>query len=405
MTNKQAAIDIIRTLRDHGHQAFLAGGCVRDMLIGRAAKDYDVATSARPDEIVKLFRRTLRIGVQFGVVMVMLDSQQVEVATFRTESGYSDGRHPTSVSFSDAEHDAGRRDFTINGMFLDPIDDRVYDYVCGRADLDAKVIRTIGAADERFGEDYLRMLRGVRFGTQLGFDIVPDTWNAICRNASKIAGISSERIATEIEAIVTDPNRVAGFKMLVDSGLFAAIFPEYTSDNADYAIQVLVAVPEKIDFPLAIACVFAGIEPAFASGQLEFLKLSNAHLKHINFLLEHIGVLLEADMSLAKLKQILAAPYFGDLYDFQRAIQTARNLPTESLSKILCRCEQLKGVDLTPKPLLDGHRLIELGVAPGPTVGLVSREMYVAQLNEHLKDTSSAEEWVRQWLAEHGDIG
>ena len=401
MTNKHTAIEIIKRLRANGHQALLAGGCVRDMLLGRPAKDYDVATSAHPQEVVKLFRRTLEIGAQFGVVMVMVDSEQVEVATFRTESGYVDGRHPTNVSFSDPQHDASRRDFTVNGMFFDPIEEKVYDYVDGQADLKSKIIRTIGNPNERFGEDYLRMLRGIRFSTQLDFTIAEDTWNAICQNASKITDISSERIAMEIEAIVTNPARVKGFSMLVESDLLAAIFPEYTIEKAGYAIKVLDHLPEYVDLPLALAAVFADFTPDTAARQLDILKLSNSHQKHISYLLENTGLLLNDDMSLADLKQTLACAYYQDLYDLQFAIQRAAGKPIEPLLKILARADQLRDVDLSPKPLLNGHQLIELGVTPGPMVGLVGKEMYIAQLDERLYDVDSARQWVQNWLQNH----
>ncbi|MBE0535987.1 MAG: CCA tRNA nucleotidyltransferase, partial [Phycisphaerae bacterium] len=198
MTNRQLAIKIIRRLHKAGRQALLAGGCVRDMLLNRTAKDYDVATDAHPDEVSRLFKRTLRIGAKFGVVMVMEEDQKVEVATFRTESGYADGRHPDQVAFATAKADASRRDFTINGMFYDPIEKRVIDYVSGQADLKSKIIRTIGNPKERFDEDYLRMLRAVRFSTQLGFKIEPKTKAAVCSNVQFISKISGERIATEL---------------------------------------------------------------------------------------------------------------------------------------------------------------------------------------------------------------
>ena len=197
MTNKQAAIQIVDILRKNGHQALLAGGCVRDMLLGREAKDYDVATSARPDEIICLFRRTIKVGAKFGVVMVLIKGQQVEVATFRTESDYADGRHPQHVEFSNPKQDAKRRDFTINGMFYDPVKEEVIDYVGGREDLGRQIIRTIGEPQERFAEDYLRMLRAVRFSTQLDFEIARNTFDAVSQYASKIDRISDERISAE----------------------------------------------------------------------------------------------------------------------------------------------------------------------------------------------------------------
>ena len=179
MTNKQAAIEILKKLRENGFEALLAGGCVRDMLLARPAKDYDVVTSAQPRDIIRLFKRTLTIGAHFGVVIVMINNQKVEVATFRSDIGYTDGRHPTKVKFVTAAEDAARRDFTINGMFYDPIENKVIDYVNGQEDLKNKLVRTIGNPDERFGEDYLRMLRAVRFATQLDFKIEPQTWDAI----------------------------------------------------------------------------------------------------------------------------------------------------------------------------------------------------------------------------------
>ena len=195
MSSKQAAIEIVSRLQEHGFQALLAGGCVRDMLLGRPAKDYDVATDARPADVVRLFRRTLQVGAKFGVVIVLLHSEQVEVATFRSEAGYEDGRHPTEVRFTSAAEDASRRDFTINGMFYDPFKGQVIDYVEGQADLERRIIRTIGIPEERFSEDYLRMLRAVRFSTQLGFAIESETYAAVSRNAAKIVRIRGERIA------------------------------------------------------------------------------------------------------------------------------------------------------------------------------------------------------------------
>jgi hypothetical protein len=197
MTNRQAAVQIVKKLRGEGFQALLAGGCVRDMLLGRRPNDYDVATDAKPNDVIKLFRRTLKVGAKFGVVVVLIDKIQVEVATFRTESDYEDGRHPSKVRFTTAAEDAARRDFTINAMFYDPIAKKVIDYYKGQADLKNKIIRTVGDPVERFSEDYLRMLRAVRFSTQLGFSIEPRTQKAVCNQAENITKISGERIAAQ----------------------------------------------------------------------------------------------------------------------------------------------------------------------------------------------------------------
>ena len=225
MTSREAAIKVIKRLRGNDFQALLAGGCVRDMLLKRRAHDYDVATDAEPRHIIRLFKRTIKVGVQFGVVMVLLEDQQVQVATFRNETGYEDGRHPTSVKFVTAIEDAQRRDFTVNGMFYDPLTKETLDYVNGQADLENKLIKTIGTPIERFSEDYLRMLRAVRFATQLKFAIAPKTWFAIRKNAKKIVKISGERISAELESTLVNPNRSVGAAMLVKSGLAEAIFP------------------------------------------------------------------------------------------------------------------------------------------------------------------------------------
>lgn len=404
MTNRQAAIQIIEQLRRNGFEALLAGGCVRDMLLGRRAKDYDVATEAKPQDVIRLFRRTLQVGAQFGVVIVLLENQQVEVATFRTETGYDDGRHPGSVRFAGAAEDAGRRDFTINGMFYDPLEERVVDYVGGQADLDSRTIRTIGKPAERFGEDYLRMLRAVRFSTQLSFAIEPATWAAVCDNAAKIAKISGERIAIELEGTLAHPNRAEGTSMLFESGLVSAIFPGLSGERADCAVTVLKQLRKKADFPLALACLFAGCDTEFAMQSCEVLKLSRNQTKHIRFLLDNRGKLLNEQMSLAELKTILAQPYFRDLYEFERAIQKARGDGRRNLApliKLRKRIKALGDVELQPKPLLNGHDLIRLGAVPGPALGQLAEELYTAQLEGTLQTPDQAEHWTLKWLQKH----
>jgi len=404
MTNRQAAIKIIERLRREGFQALLAGGCVRDMLLGRRAKDYDVATEARPQDVMRLFRRTLKVGAQFGVVIVLMENQQVEVATFRTEGDYDDGRHPGSVRFAGAAEDASRRDFTINGMFYDPLEEHVVDYVGGQADLASRTIRTIGKPAERFGEDYLRMLRAVRFSTQLGFAIEPATWAAVRDNAEKITKISGERIAIELEGTLAHPNRATGASMLFECGLASAIFPGLAGERAACAVAVLRQLRKKVDFALALACLFAGCETEFAMRSCQVLKLSRNQSKHIRFLLDNRGTLLNEQMSLAELKTILAEPYFRDLYEFQRAIQKAKGDGRRSLAPLINlrkRTKALGDVELQPKPLLNGHDLIRLGAVPGPALGQLAEELYTTQLEGTLQTTEQAEQWARRWLQKH----
>ncbi|MHC4545351.1 MAG: CCA tRNA nucleotidyltransferase [Planctomycetota bacterium] len=404
MTNKQAAIKVIRQLNRNGFKALLAGGCVRDMLLRRPASDYDVATNAQPDYVIKLFRRTLKVGAKFGVVIILLEGRQIEVATFRTETGYADGRHPSVVKFSGAEEDASRRDFTINGMFYDPLKEKVIDYVDGRADLKKGLIRTIGKPKERFSEDYLRMLRAVRFSTQLGFAIEPATWSAICSNAKKITKISGERIAIELEAILANPNRSVGTSMLVKSGLAKAIFPGFSGRHAEFAVSVLAQLRKKVDFALALASLFAGCPTEFARQKCQILKLSRSQNKHIKFLLANRGKLLNNQMALSSLKLILAGPYFWDLYELQRAIQKAGPDGAEgiaALGRLRKRIKDLGDVELHPKPLLNGHNLIRLGAVPGPGLGQLTEEMYIAQLEGKLQTPVQARQWAQKWLQKH----
>jgi poly(A) polymerase len=382
----------------------LAGGCVRDMLLGRAASDYDVATNARPEDVMKMFKRTLKVGARFGVVIVLIEDGQVEVATFRTETGYADGRHPAAVKFAGAAEDAGRRDFTINGMFYDPLKKEVIDYVNGQADLKKELIRTIGRPAKRFGEDYLRMLRAVRFSTQLGFAIESRTFSAICSSTKNISKISGERIAMELEAILVSPNRSAGVLLLVQSGLAEAIFLGFAGEKMKLAIEVLSQLRKKSGFPLALACLFAGCSMEFAIEKCEVLKLSRSQTKHIKFLLANRGKLLDEKMTLAQLKLIVSEPYFWDLYELQRAIQRAERRSVAALVNLRKRIKALGDVELRPKPLLDGHALIRLGAVQGPDLGQLAEEMYIAQLEGKLQRKEQAEQWVQNWLKKHKTI-
>jgi poly(A) polymerase len=405
MTNKQAAIKIIRQLRRNAFEALLAGGCVRDMLLHRRAKDYDVATNAHPADVIRLFKRTLKVGAKFGVIMVLINEHQIEVATFRTETGYHDGRHPTSVKFSTAAQDAGRRDFTINGMFYDPIEKKIIDYVNGKKDLAKGLIRTIGDARQRFNEDYLRMLRAIRFSTQLAFDIEQATWSAICDKAKYITGISGERIVMELEVILTNPGRNTGVQKLINCGLAEIIFPGFTTERSKFGIEVLARLPKKVDFELAVAALFAGCDTDFATEKCAVLKPSKARRRHIKFLLANRGKLLDFRMSLAQLKMILAEPYFWDLYELQATIQKANRESLRPLLKTRRRARTLAGKDLRPRPLLNGHELIQLGAVPGPQVGQLAQELYIVQLAEEIQTPAQARQWVRKWLQRHSQLG
>ncbi len=223
---EKVAREIAARLRKSGHIAYFAGGCVRDMVRGLIPKDYDIVTDARPEAVQGIFQRTVAVGAHFGVIIVLEDGFQFEVATFRSDDAYIDGRHPSAVHFSSPEEDAQRRDFTINGMFYDPVAEEEIDFVGGRADIDAKLVRAIGDPAQRFAEDRLRMLRAVRFATVLDYQIDQNTWDALVANAPSINQISTERIREELVRIFLSPNRVRGWDLLDASGLMRAILPE-----------------------------------------------------------------------------------------------------------------------------------------------------------------------------------
>ncbi|MCE5341304.1 MAG: CCA tRNA nucleotidyltransferase [Planctomycetaceae bacterium] len=399
MTNKQAAIQIIRSLRKEGFQALLAGGCVRDTLLGREPKDYDIATDARPEQICKIFRRTIRVGTKFGVIIVMMEGHQIEVATFRADTGYSDGRRPDNISFTSAENDALRRDFTINGMFFDPIKNEVLDFVGGQKDLKKKTIRTIGKADERFSEDYLRMLRAVRFAGQLDFKIEKSTLAAIKRYHSLITKISGERIAMELESLMAATKRIKGLKLFIETGLAKEIFP-VLNDKINFGMKVFKYLPKEMTFELAVAGMFSGCESAEAMESLEVLKLSTSKLKHIDFLLIKRDF-LNNELSLAELKTIVSQPYYADLYVFQTAVLKAERKGLAKLNVIAKRAKLLAGRDLQPKPLLNGHELMALGAKAGPQIGQISKELYVEQLSEDIATKEDAKRWVENWIKNH----
>jgi tRNA nucleotidyltransferase/poly(A) polymerase len=285
-------------------------------------------------------------------------------------------------------------------MFYDPLGREVIDYVSGQADLNSRIVRTIGAPQERFSEDYLRMLRAVRFATQLGFEIEAQTMAAICRNARKITGISGERIAMELEGILVHPDRSKGAKLLFETGLAAAIFPGLSGAQKKAAIGVLGQLRKDVDFPLALSGFFAACPSELALEKCRVLKLSRNQTRHIKFLLANRAALIDEQMSLARLKLLLAEPYFRDLYELQRAIQkfTGGREAVAPLIALRRRIKALGDVELKPKPLLSGHDLIRLGAVPGPVLGQLAEEMYIAQLEGNLQTAAEAKQWVQNWL-------
>ena len=302
-TPREFALLVVKRLREAGYEALWAGGCVRDQLLGLQPKDYDVATSATPDQVRHVFgrRKTLAIGAAFGVITVMGPRQagQIEVATFRQDAEYSDGRHPDSVTFSSPEEDAKRRDFTINGLFCDPLKDRVIDYVGGERDLRAGCVRAIGDPQKRFHEDKLRLLRAVRFTATFNFHLDPETFDAIQENAGRIVLVSSERIAAEMRKILQIPSRRLGCELLLKTTLLSYILPEADPTSGDRrqastiwnrTLNILESLPQSC-FSTALTVLIrelpnAQISPSDALDRIaQRWKLSNEEIRKTSWFL------------------------------------------------------------------------------------------------------------------------
>ena len=380
---KYAAVEIVRRLRDAGHVALLAGGCVRDMLLNRSPDDYDVATDAVPERVVELFGRTRQVGAQFGVVLVRQGGVWTEVATFRSDLSYQDGRHPVGVTFSGPEEDAQRRDFTINGMFYDPIADEVIDYVSGQDDLRAGLIRTIGPAEQRFAEDHLRLIRAVRFASRFQFAVAPETDQAIRRHAADLGRVSAERIREELEKILGDRHRAGAVRQLGDLGLLGHLWPEadWTSERVDLSARLLDPLPARCHFGLAMACLLIHWPGEQVNRICRDLACSNELRKRVVWLVEHRDTLLDADaLGLADLKLLMAQPEFDDLLTLTRAWLEVTDQSLGPYDRIVERVRAIPPDEVAPAPFIDGEDLIGLGLCPGPIFKRVLDHVYRAQL-------------------------
>ncbi len=403
------ALEVVRTLRSAGFEAYWAGGCVRDRLLGREPKDYDVASSAQPGQIRRLFghRRTLAIGAAFGVITVIGPSGAgtVEVTTFRREAAYSDGRHPDQVTFSSAEEDASRRDFTINGLFFDPIEEEVIDFVGGREDLARRVIRAIGWPRERFAEDKLRMLRAVRFSATFDFELEADTLSAVREMAHEITVVSPERIAVEMRRMLVEPRRADAVRMLLETRLAEVVLPEVVpeDDAARRRLDHTLAVLERLSqpgFPLALATLlYELVDPAGARQIGSRWRLSNKEIDRVCWLVGHYAVLGNARaMRWSVLQPILIAEGIEDLLALREA-----GCPGGSDELAYCRSllDQPWARDvLDPPSLLSGNDLIEHGVPVGPKYRHLLKQVCAAQLDKEIHTKAEALELVDRLLEE-----
>jgi poly(A) polymerase len=431
---RAAAIQIIQKLTTAGHTALLAGGCVRDMLLGREPKDYDVATSARPEQVVKLFPGSKTVGAHFGVVVVRAGEHDfVEVATFRSDGSYSDGRRPDSVTYSTPEMDAERRDFTVNGLFFDPLADKVIDHVGGQNDLKMGLLRAIGVPARRFEEDRLRLMRAVRFATVLGFDIEHATWESVCGLADKISTVSIERIREEFIVIMLHENRVRGFDLLVNSGLMAHILPEILvlqgceqppqfhpeGDVFVHTRLMLSLLPPKVSLPLVMSVLLHDIaKPATQTrdadtGRIRFnghdklgaemtgtimrrMKFPNDVIEPTVVAVEHHMTFMEVKkMRTATLKRMLSRPTMDDELALHRVDCLGSNGKLDNYEYMLAKREEFANAPLVPPRLVNGADLMRLGWPAGPELGRVLNDIQTLQLEGQLTTKELAIAWAQ----------
>jgi poly(A) polymerase len=435
MTSEELARAIVTRLRAAGHQAYFVGGCVRDLLLDRHPKDFDVATDARPDRVAELFERSEQVGAHFGVVLVRENTSQVEVATFRSDASYSDGRRPDAVHFeTDPRQDVLRRDLTINALLLDPGTGQVLDYVGGRDDLNRGIIRAIGDPDLRFQEDHLRLLRAVRFAARLDFEIEPQTLAALRRLHGLIVNVSPERIRDELVRILTEGGARRGFELLDETGLLPDILPEVAAmkgvaqppefhPEGDVWTHALLLL-EKLRHPTVTLAVGALLHDVGKPGTFrvadrirfdghveEGVRLARAILARLRFSHEEsrlIEALIDQHMRFkdaermreSTLKRFLRMEGFNEHLELHRLDCLSSNGKLDTYKLLLARLAELGEEQLRPQPLLTGRDLIEAGYPPGPAFSKMLTAVEDAQLEARVQNKAEALALVR---AEFGD--
>ena len=446
---RKEAKEIVRILQAKGFTAYFAGGCVRDSIRGQTPLDFDIATSAHPDQVQKVFEKTRAVGAHFGVMLVLRDTYWFEVATFRNEGTYSDGRHPDSVEFSTAQEDALRRDFTINGLFEDPITGEIIDYVEGKKDITQKVIRAIGAPHQRFSEDHLRLLRAVRFSSRLGYRIDEQTLDAVRKGAANndLEKISAERIRDEFSLMMLDENRLAAFDLLVETGLIKSIIPEILDlkgceqppqfhPEGDVFIHTRMMVEEygKSEPPpdinplqviLSILLHDIAKPSTFSYDASEDRIRFNGHdkvgaemanvilrrLKYPNSTIEAVSSIVENHMAfkdvqhmrVAKLKRFMGRKTYPDEMELHRIDCLCSWGGLDNYEFLMATQEEFANEPIIPQPLINGHDLMHRGVTPGPKIGAILRDVQDLQLEGSIKERNAALQWVDDHLAK-GEI-
>ncbi len=427
---------IVARLRDRGHQAYLAGGCVRDRLLGlaRPAGDFDVATSARPEEVERLFGHTIAVGAQFGVILVVEGDVRVEVATFRADDAYVDGRHPSSIRFTTPEEDAARRDFTINGMFEDPVTGEVLDFVGGRRDLERRIVRAIGDPRRRFAEDRLRLIRAVRFAARLGFAVEPETAAAVREMAPAIHEVSAERVGDEVVKILTEGAARRGFELASELGLLGEVLPEVEQmrgveqgkefhPEGDVFTHTMLAL-ERVDSSarrgetLALGVLLHDVAKRECAerrdGKITFyghtergaamareicrrLRRPNAVADRVSWLVkDHLRLVSAPEMRLSTLKRFLRQEGIDELLELCRIDAAASNGNLYYYEFCLQTLAEIGVERMKPPPLVSGHDLITLGHRPGPAFKEILDAVEEAQLEGSVATREQALALVRE---------
>jgi poly(A) polymerase len=431
VSQKEQAMTIVKRLREAGYESYLAGGCVRDMLLGKAPQDYDITTNAKPDDIVKIFPKTVPVGAQFGVILVIVEGQPFEVASFRYDGPYLDGRRPAQVRYGSLEEDIFRRDFTINGMVYDPMAGQMIDLVGGKSDLDSKLVRAIGNPRSRFEEDRLRMIRAVRFAASLDFTIESETFAAIGELAPSITQISWERIGEELTRILTEGGAKAGFELLDRTGLLKVLLPEIDAmkgieQSPDYhpegdVFTHTMLTLGHLDSPtetLAYGCLLHDVgKPvciqrdekrltfyghtekgaAMAEEVLKRLKRSRATRERVAYLVRnHLRHLQAPQMRLSTLKRFLGEEGIDELLELTRIDALSANGDLQHYRFCIEKLAELKKEEIHPQPLLRGRDLIAMGFSPGPNFHEILKQVEEAQLGGELSSREQAMAWVEK---------
>ena len=435
MTAREAAVDLARRLTAAGHEALFAGGCVRDKLLGQEPKDYDIATSARPEEVLKLFPSANEVGAHFGVVIAKHKGHHVEIATFRTDGSYKDGRRPETVTFSTPQEDAQRRDFTINGLFEHPESGEVIDHVGGMADLREGLLRAIGNPLARFTEDGLRLLRAVRFSATMGFEIEPQTRAAIHECAPLLNRISPERIRDEFSKILICPHRRRGVEILVETGLMLHIIPEFMKtigceqppewhpegDVYTHTCIMLEMLEPTAPLVLCLAvllhdiakppCQTFGDRIRFNGHDSMGADMADSILRRLRYpndviaatvpmVARHMQFMNVKQMRTAKLKRFMAEPTFPQEMELHRVDCGSSNGFTDNYEFLEAKAQEFAAEPLIPPPLVTGRDLIQLGLTPGPRFREILEIIQTEQLEGRILDRQPALDYLKALASE-----